>query len=330
MPLHGDKVAMTTIIFRSRHLQVGDRSFNVMPPADQVYGIALRDDALLQGADGDGAASVCRERLLDRHQERSGRLAFRRRHVLVDGGDQLLYRVAADLRRPALESAQRRAAHERHVGALVTDLVQQLAHLHLDQLGHFRVDQVDLVDVDDDVFDADLPRQQQVLARLRHRAVCRGHDQNRALHLRRAGNHVLYVVNVPRTVCVRVVTSRARILHVTRVYRDASRLLLRRPVYFIVSDKLRQSFLRHYFRYSGGKSGFPVIDVAYCTDIAMLFWIIRLCLRIALSFAGFSNFMFVDRRRCSQVLRRRLWQVTRKSTPVAANTATRTLEYIIW
>jgi uncharacterized membrane protein (DUF4010 family) len=52
---------------------------------------------------------------------------------------------------------------------------------------------------------ADLARQQDVLARLRHRAVGRRHHQDRAVHLRRAGDHVLDVVGVARAVDVRVV-----------------------------------------------------------------------------------------------------------------------------
>jgi hypothetical protein len=40
---------------------------------------------------------------------------------------------------------------------------------------------------------------------LRHRAVGSRNDENRAVHLRRAGDHVLHIVGVARTVDVRVV-----------------------------------------------------------------------------------------------------------------------------
>jgi hypothetical protein len=49
---------------------------------------------------------------------------------------------------------------------------------------------------------ADLARQQDVLARLRHRPVGRGDDQDRAVHLRRAGDHVLHIIGVPQLVSV--------------------------------------------------------------------------------------------------------------------------------
>ena len=41
---------------------------------------------------------------------------------------------------------------------------------------------------------------------LRHRAVRRGHDQDRAVHLSSAGDHVLNIVGVAGAVNVRVVT----------------------------------------------------------------------------------------------------------------------------
>ena len=86
-------------------------------------------------------------------------------------------------------------------------LVQQLADFHLDQLEQLRVvDLVGLVHEHDDVRHADLTGEQDVLAGLGHRAVRSGYNQDRAVHLRRAGDHVLDVVSVAGAVHVRVVT----------------------------------------------------------------------------------------------------------------------------
>jgi hypothetical protein len=52
---------------------------------------------------------------------------------------------------------------------------------------------------------ADLAGQQDVLAGLRHRAVGGRHHQDRAVHLRRAGDHVLHIVGVAGAVDVGVV-----------------------------------------------------------------------------------------------------------------------------
>ena len=85
-------------------------------------------------------------------------------------------------------------------------LGQQFADFHLDQLEELGVvDHVDLVQEDDDVGHADLAGEQDVLAGLGHGAVGGGHDQDGAVHLGRAGDHVLDVVGVARAVDVRVV-----------------------------------------------------------------------------------------------------------------------------
>ena len=99
--------------------------------------------------------------------------------------------------------------HDRGVVAGELVLLQQLAHFHLDQLQQLGVvDHVRLVQVDHNVRHADLARQQDVLARLRHRAVRGRAHQDRAVHLRRTGDHVLDVVRVPRAIHVRVVAVR--------------------------------------------------------------------------------------------------------------------------
>ena len=83
---------------------------------------------------------------------------------------------------------------------------QQITSLHLhevDQLGV--VHEIDLVDEDDEVGDADLAGQEDVLAGLRHRAVGRRDQQDRAVHLGRAGDHVLDIIGVARAVDMGVV-----------------------------------------------------------------------------------------------------------------------------
>src|SRR6202011_5575593 len=73
---------------------------------------------------------------------------------------------------------------------------------------------VDLVEEDDDVRDVDLAGQQQVLAGLGHGAVVGGDDEDGAVHLGRAGDHVLDVVGVSGAVDVGVVPVGGLIFHV--------------------------------------------------------------------------------------------------------------------
>ena len=94
-------------------------------------------------------------------------------------------------------------------------LGEQVADFHLDEVEQFRiVDQVDLVQEDDDRRHADLAGEQNVLAGLRHRAVRGADDENRAVHLRGAGDHVLHVVGVAGAIDVRVVALVALVLDV--------------------------------------------------------------------------------------------------------------------
>ena len=98
------------------------------------------------------------------------------------------------------------AADDRGVVAVELVLAEQLADFHLDQVEHLGVvDRVALVQEHDDVGEADLASEQHVLAGLRHHAVERADHQDRAVHLRGAGDHVLDVVGVAGAVDVRVV-----------------------------------------------------------------------------------------------------------------------------
>ena len=175
--------------------------------ADDLALLAHLDLAALDTARNHRAAAGDREDVFDRHQERLVDRARRLRHVLVHRIHQLV-----DLGLPlgfAVQRAQGRAADDRSVVAGVVVLRQQLADFHLHQLDQlFVLNRIALVQKHHDVRNANLAGQQHVLLGLRHRTVGRRNHQNRAVHLRRAGDHVLDVVGVARAVDVRVVPVR--------------------------------------------------------------------------------------------------------------------------
>ena len=149
--------------------------------------------------------------------------------AVVDGVHEL-HELLAPLG-VALERLQRRDAHDRQVVARELVLGEQLADLELDELEDLLVvDHVGLVERHDDVGDADLAGQEDVLLGLRHRAVGRRDHEDRAVHLGRAGDHVLDVVGVTRAVDVRVVARLGLVLDVRDRDRDAALLLLGRLV----------------------------------------------------------------------------------------------------
>ena len=175
-----------------------------------------------------------------------------------------------DLGRLALKRQQRRALDDRNVvaGELVTR--KKLAHLELDQLEQFRiVDHVDLVQIHDQRRNADLARKQDVLAGLRHRAVGGGDDQDRAIHLRGAGDHVLHIVGVAGAVDMGIVALLGLVLDVGGRDRDAARLLFRRLVDLVIGGERRPAGLRQNLGDRGRQRRLAMVDVTDRADVAM-------------------------------------------------------------
>jgi hypothetical protein len=80
---------------------------------------------------------------------------------------------------------------------------------------------------------------QHVFARLRHRTIGGRHHQDRAVHLRRARDHVLDVVAVTGHVHVRIVPLVRLVFHVRNVDRDTARFFFRRVVDLVVGFEFR-------------------------------------------------------------------------------------------
>src|SRR5580765_4187986 len=213
------------------HLDAGHDRLRRRLDADDLDLLAHLDLPALDTAGGDGAAARDREDVLDRHEEGLVDLALRLRDERVDRLHELLDRAAAELARVTLERLQRAAADDRSVVAREVVLGEQLAHLELDEVEELLVlHGVDLVHVDDDRGNADLAGEEDVLARLRHGTVRRRDDEDRAVHLGGAGDHVLDVVGVTGAVDVRVVPLGALVLDVRRRDRDATLAFLGRLV----------------------------------------------------------------------------------------------------
>ncbi len=174
----------------------------------------------------------------------------------------------AHLAAGVLQRRKRRALHDRDVVARKLVGREELAHLQLDELEQLRViDLVDLVQEDHDRRHADLAGEQDVLARLGHRAVRSRHDQDRAVHLRRARDHVLHVVGVTGAVDVGVVTVRRLVFHVRRRDRDAAGPLFRCRVDLVVGLVRCAAGLGQHLGDRRSQRRLPMVDVADGTDI---------------------------------------------------------------
>src|SRR5271157_6017497 len=211
------------------HLHARDHRLARLPEAHNLHFLAHLHLAALDAPRHHRAPARDREDVFDRHQERLVHVARRQRYALVHRLHQL-FDFGLPLRF-AVERAQRRAPHHRQIVAREAVLVEQFADFHLhqvDQLGIFH--RIALVQKHHDVGHAYLAGQQHVLLGLRHGTVGGSDYQNRAVHLRRAGDHVLDVVGVAGTIHVRVVPRFGLVLHVRRGNGDAALALFGRVV----------------------------------------------------------------------------------------------------
>ncbi len=106
-----------------------------------------------------------------------------------------------------------------------------------------------------------------MLPGLRHHAVERRDHQDRAVDLRRTGDHVLHVVRVAGHVDVRVVPGRGLVLDVRDVDGDPPRGLLGRAVDLPERHVTAHAPVRQDLRDGGGESGLPVVDVPHRADV---------------------------------------------------------------
>ena len=276
---------------------------------DDLDLLADLDDPALDPAGHHRAAARDREHVLDRHQERQVHRALRLRDVAVHRRHQVGDLRPAHRLVAAFQRRQGRALDDRDVVAREAVLGQQLADLELDQLEQLLVvDHVDLVQIDHDRRHAHLPRQQDVLPGLRHRPVGGRDHQDRPVHLRGTGDHVLDVVGVPRAVDVRVVPVAGLVLDVRGVDRDPARLLLRRLVDLVVRREMRPARLRQHLGDRRRQRRLAVVDVTDRPDVAVR-------LRPRKLFFGHlrllgSHAMRVDARRAG-----RPWSGWRESNP---------------
>ena len=100
--------------------------------------------------------------------------------------------------------------------------------------------------------------------------------QDGAVHLRRAGDHVLDVVGVTRAVDVRVVAVRRRVLDVAgrdrqNLGRVAPSLRLGGLGDLVVRDELRPALVRRHLGQRGRQRGLAVVDVADGANVDVRF-----------------------------------------------------------
>src|SRR5215472_16635563 len=274
-----DVVARLALIEQlAEHFDTGDGGLLRRTQTDDLDFLADLDDAALDTAGHHGAAAGDREHVFDRHQEGLIDRTLGLRNVFVDIAHQLEDRIVAELLVGVFKRGQRRALDDRNLVAGELVLRQQLANLELDEFEQFRiVDHVALVEVHDERGHADLAGEQDVLAGLGHRAVGRRHDEDRAVHLGSAGDHVLHIVGVAGAVDVRIVALLGLVLDMSGRNRDAARLLLRRLVDLVVRRERRTAGFSQHLGDRRRQRRLAVVDVTDRSNVAVRFGTFKLC-----------------------------------------------------
>ncbi len=170
-----------------------------------------------------------------------------RRDVAVEGFGELHDGHFAQIAFVAFQGELGTAFDDRGVVTRKVVFAEQLSDFDLDQLEQLGVvDHVDFVQVHDDVGHTDLAREQDVLAGLRHRAVGGRYHQNGAVHLGRAGDHVLDVVGVAGAVDVGVMAIGGLVLDVRGVDGDAACFLFGRRINLVVGTRFAAELARQH------------------------------------------------------------------------------------
>src|SRR5439155_24542760 len=118
-----------------------------------------------------------------------------------------------------------------------------------------------------------------VLARLRHRTVGGGDDEDRAVHLRRAGDHVLDVVGVAGAVDVGVVALIRLVLDMGDRDGDAALLLFRSVVDRVEGPEVGLTLHGQGLRDRSGERRLAVVDVTDGPDVHVRLGSLELLLR---------------------------------------------------
>jgi hypothetical protein len=221
-------------------LDVGDLGLDAGGAfADKLDFAVLLEDTALHTAGDNSSTSGNGEDVLNGHEEGLLGVTGGGGDPAVDGLEQLVNLLLANVRLAALERAECGSHDDGCLVALEAVAAEQLAHLHLDELQHLLVlNGVDLVDKDDNLLDTDLTGKQQVLTGLGHLAVGGGDNNDGAVHVGRTRDHVLDVIGVARAVDVGVVAVVGRVFDVGGGNGDTTLALLGRLVDGAILEKL--------------------------------------------------------------------------------------------
>ena len=256
------------------HFNTSDRGLVGRFDTDDFDDVANLDFSALDTAGNDGTATFDGEHVFDRHQERFVDFTLRLGNPAVDGVHEVLDAFAfRSVRIGRLESGISGALDDRGVVAVEVIFAEEFADFHFDEVEEFRIiNEVNFVQEDDDLGNADLLCEEDVLTGLRHRAVNRADDEDRTVHLSGAGDHVLDVVRMSRAVDVRIVALVALVFNVgggdcQNLRGVTTSLGFRGFRNLVVRNVIRKALKVLDVRNRSGQGGLAVVNVTDCSNV---------------------------------------------------------------
>ncbi len=263
-------LASTTFVEQlAEHFNAGAGGFLSFAQTNDLNFFLDANDTTLNTASYHGATTGDREHVFDRHQERLVDSTLWLWDVGIQSFYQLLNSGSAHFVVVlAVQSHQSRTDDDWSVITWEVVSAQQIAHFHLNQFQQLSViNHVSLVQEDNDVRNAYLTGQQDVLTSLWHRTIGSRANQDRAVHLGSTSDHVFDVVGVTWAVNVRVVTNVRVVLYVRGVDGDTTSFFFWGAVDLVEVNTSRTENLGADASQSSSQSGFTVVNVTNGTNV---------------------------------------------------------------
>ncbi len=267
-------LACTTFVEQlAEHFNAGAGSFLSVAQTNDLNFFLDANDTTLNTTSYHGATAGDREYVFDWHQERLVDCTL----WLWDVGIQSFYQTLNSggthfVVVLAVQSHQSRTDDDRSVVTWEVVSAQQIAHFHLNQFQQLSVvNHVSLVQEDNDVRNAYLTGQQDVLTSLWHRTIGSRANQDRAVHLGSTSDHVFNVVGVTWAVNVRVVTNVRVVLYVRSVDGDTTSFFFWGAVDLVEVNTSRTENFGANASQSSGQSGFTVVNVTDSANVDVRF-----------------------------------------------------------
>src|SRR3989338_8374368 len=267
-------LASTTFVEQlAEHFNTGTGGLGGITQTNDLDFFLDLDDTALDTASYHGATTGDREHVFDWHQERLVDFTNWLWDLAVQSFNQLLNSAGAHFVVVlAVQSHQSGTDDDLSVVAWEIVSAEQVAHFHFNQFQQLSViNHVSLVQEDNDVRNAYLTGQQDVLTSLRHRTISGRANQDSAIHLRSTGDHVFYVVGVTWAVNVCVVTHGRIVLNVSGVDGDTTSFFFWSAVDLVKVNASGTENLGANTGQSSGQSGFTVVNVTDGADVDVLF-----------------------------------------------------------